>query len=177
MECDIDRDEDTIRCSVRMVEWSGDVTRTSSTAVATNGLDNLFFPVTITAGLNKLGAAPGATGGIHPAVQTEDVSFTTVVTRPLPSGVSTTVPEPTETSDEPSESADETDTAEATEATESTATNSQITQTTSTPTPSSTDDDAAEVTTTNTDNAAFPRATQNAILAGAAALVGGVLML
>jgi hypothetical protein len=160
MRCNIDRAENSIDCEVSMVEEYDGTTGTTTTSVSTHGLRQLFVPVTVTAGLNKLDAAPASTEEIAPATATDDVE-TDVFSAPFR-------PQPTNTK----ESDAETSTEEETQRTSSGAT-STFSTTTSTPSTTPTTTPGAD----ETDNAAFPRATQNVILAGAAVIVGGVMML
>jgi len=174
MECDIDHKRDRIECSVRMVETYDGTTRTLTTFAATEGLAGVFIPVTITAGLDKLEAAPGATAtdDLVSAVQTDDVEDvpTTIVTRPSPAATVTDSVEPTETPETTeaaeSESVEESSSAEPSSTSLRTTTSQPTRAPTLTPTP-----------TTLPENAAFPRATKNAFLLSVAAVVGGFMVL
>lgn len=171
MECKINRGEDTIECEAMMIESYDGTTGSTTTTVSTNGLRQLFVPVTVTAGLDKLDPSPGATEDLLPATET-DKDDSDVFTAPFRVSGATT-----ESTAEPTaEPTAEVDDNESTESEESQSVTSQGTNSLSTPTPTPTPT-GNESTTTETDNAAFPRATQNAILVGAAAFVGGVMML
>lgn len=168
MRCNIDRAENSIDCEVSMVEEYDGTTGTTTTSVSTHGLRQLFVPVTVTAGLDKLDAAPASTEEIAPATATDDVE-TDIFSAPFRPQTTNTNESDAETT---TEADGETSTQEETQRTSSGAT-STFSTTTSTPTTTPTTTPGAD----ESDNAAFPRATQNVILAGAAAIVGGVMML
>lgn len=198
MECDIDREGDRIECSVRMVETYDGTTRTLTTFAATEGLDGVFIPVTITAGLDKLEPSPGATSGAVEAAQTDDVEDapTTIVTRPSPAATATESSEPTEAA-ESTEAPESTESPESesvesssteSSSTESSSIESSSTEASSTPSPSTslrtTTSQPTSTTPTPTftpapipENAASSRAKQNAVLVGVAAVVGGIMIL
>lgn len=169
MWCDINRREDNIRCEVSMVEEYDGTIGTTTTTVSTEGIRSLFIPVTITGGLDKLDLSPGTTSDVSAASETGDAASErpTALVRPSQT-----------TTEEDAGPTAEADDDKSNESQESQGTNSEVNSSTwtstwtSAPTPAPT-----PATTTNSDNAAFPKATQNAVLIGAAAIVGGIMML
>lgn len=119
--CSLDYEQDSLDCLLQLTTTRDDVIETSTTQVATNGLSDMLFSVTITGGMDKILAALATTA------TTDQTTLSTA-------------------SSKLSESASTTSQMEAS-------------------------------STTISGNAAFPMITQNAVLAGVAAVVAGVMIL
>ncbi|POR38817.1 Uncharacterized protein TPAR_00998 [Tolypocladium paradoxum] len=132
--CKFDPAQDVATCHNSVSQQDRDGTLQSETATVMTGYSSLMIPVTITAGVEKLSAAPGATAaGIN--TNSAPTASTQAGTDTTSSPTFTLTPAGT----------------------------SKGTSAASTPTKSS--------------NAAGPMVTQNAVLAGVAAVVGGAMML
>ncbi|KAI5463229.1 hypothetical protein BGZ63DRAFT_186898 [Mariannaea sp. PMI_226] len=130
IDCNLQPAKDSLTCSVSVSQSYDGTQSESSTVMATSGYLELLFPVTVTAGAEKLNAASTAASTLS------------------------TVAAPAST----------TGAADAT----ATATNTDTSKDSSA---------AATPSSTASGNAAGAKATQNAVLAGAAVLVGGAAML